>query len=340
MSLIWAWTSERNVRAKRARAGRLNTPVISVGGITMGGAGKTPLVNYLAERLNRLGAQPAILTRGYRRRSIEPSILIEAGHPAPVSVTGDEAQMFVVSGQAHLGIGADRLATGRLLEEKLHPGVFLLDDGFQHVRLARDLDLVAIDALIPFGGGSTFPLGALREPMSGLERASAFVIMRAAREREYRGLVDQLRAWNAHAPIFRARLEPRGWVNYMSRVVEQPACPVAAFCGLANPSSFWATLRALRMSPDFHWSFDDHHPYSCTELERLADQARAHGSRVLLTTQKDAMNLPESAPGVLEHYGVSLYWLKIGVQIEQEDRLLELIESKLRTSALAGGQGS
>jgi tetraacyldisaccharide 4'-kinase len=296
----------------------------------MGGAGKTPLVDYLAERLHHLGANPAILTRGYRRQSIEPSILVEAGHSVPVSVTGDEAQIFVNSGNAHIGLGADRLATGRLLEEKLHPGVFLLDDGFQHARLARDLDLVAIDALHPFGGGSSFPLGALREPMNGLSRAGAFIIMRAAPERNYEGLVQQLRSWNPQAPIFRARLEPRGWINYMTRNLEQPACPVAAFCGLANPASFWATLRNLHLSPSFHWSFDDHHPYSCTELERLADQARSHGSRVLLTTQKDAMNLPESAPGVLEHYGVSLYWLKIGVHVEREDELLGLIESKLR----------
>ena len=98
-------------------------------------------------------------------------ILMEAGQRAPVRVTGDEAQIFVQSGYAHLGIGADRFAAGRLMETKFQPDVFLLDDGFQHVQLARDLDIVVIDALNPLAGGAAFPLGALREPVSALERA-------------------------------------------------------------------------------------------------------------------------------------------------------------------------
>jgi len=247
-----------------------------------------------------------------------------------VRVTGDEAQIFVQSGCAHLGLGADRFQTGRLLEEKYQPGVFLLDDGFQHVQLRRDLDLVLIDALNPFAGGAIFPLGALREPMSALARAGAFVIMRAAPGRQYEGVRQQLRRWNARAPIFRARVEPRGWVNFSSRVREQPLeGPMAAFCGLANPASFWGTLRSLGLPPVFHWAFRDHHQYTSTQLERLAAQARMHGASILLTTEKDAMNLPESTPGLLENARVSLYWLKIGLQIENEDQLLMLIEAKL-----------
>jgi 3-deoxy-D-manno-octulosonic-acid transferase len=331
---IWALESSRRLRRKAARARRLSTPVISVGGISMGGAGKTPLVNHLSERLSELGAHPAILTRGYRRQSIETTILIGAGQPAPVRVTGDEAQIFVQSGYAHLGLGADRFATGRLLEEKYQPGVFLLDDGFQHVGLQRDLDLVVIDALNPFAGGAGFPLGALREPMSALARAGAFVIMRAAPGRRYEGLRRQLRAWNAHAPIFRARLEARDWVNYGTSQPE-PLLegPVVAFCGLANPASFWGTLRSLHVPPVFHWAFRDHHHYSCEQVQRLAAQARMHGSGVMLTTEKDAMNLPESAPDVLASAGVNLYWLKIRVQVENEDQLLDLIESKMQSAS-------
>jgi tetraacyldisaccharide 4'-kinase len=191
---------------------------------------------------------------------------------------------------------------------------------------------VVIDALSPFAGGAVFPLGALREPMSALSRAGAFVIMRAAHGRLYEGLRRQLRALNAHAPIFRARLEPRDWVNYGTRKPEQlPEGPVAAFCGLANPHSFWGTLRSLCLPPVFRWSFDDHHHYLCEQVQRLAAQAQMHGSSVLLTTEKDAMNLPESASRVLEHAGVNLYWLKIGVQVEDEDQLLDLIESKMRS---------
>ncbi len=157
---------------------------------------------------------------------------MEAGEPAPVSFTGDEAQIFVQSGYAHAGIGADRFVTGRLLEEKYRPDIFLLDDGFQHTRLRRDLDLVLIDALNPFGGGAVFPLGNLREPLSALSRAGAFVIMRAAPEREYAGIVRQLRVFNPPAPIFRARLEHRYWVDYRTR--------------LPHPLAGWADSGVLR----------------------------------------------------------------------------------------------
>jgi 3-deoxy-D-manno-octulosonic-acid transferase len=322
----WAVVSAWRQRHKIESARRLATPVVSIGGISMGGAGKTPMVDHLAERLSQTGHHPAILTRGYRRRSIETSILVEAGEPAPVSFTGDEAQIFVQSGYAHSGIGADRFVTGRLLEEKYRPDVFLLDDGFQHTRLRRDLDLVLIDALNPFGGGAVFPLGNLREPLSALSRAGAFVIMRAAPEREYAGIVRQLRAFNPRAPVFRARLVHRHWMNYRTRLPHPSLeAPIAAFCGLANPASFWGTLRALRLQPVFHWAFDDHHHYTCAQVERLAAQTKMHGSNVMLTTEKDAMNLPDSTASVLEHAGIELYWLKIGVHIEKEDQLLELI---------------
>jgi 3-deoxy-D-manno-octulosonic-acid transferase len=331
---IWKLSSAQDLRRKTAASRRLSTPVISVGGISMGGAGKTPLVDHLSERLSERGYHPAILTRGYRRQSIETTILIGAGEAASVQVTGDEAQIFVQSGFAHLGVGADRFASGRLLEEKYQPDVFVLDDGFQHVRLQRDLDLVVIDALNPFAGGALFPLGALREPKSALARAGVFVIMRAAPGREYEGIRRELRAWNPRAPIFRARVEPRGWVNYSTRKIEEPPeGPVAAFCGLANPASFWGTLRSLGVPPVFHWAFDDHHHYSCDQVNRLAAQTQMHGSSVMLTTEKDAMNLPESAPGVLERAGVNLYWLNIGVHVDDEEELLQLIESKMRSAS-------
>jgi len=330
LAFVWGSVSELQQRRKIAHARRLATPVVSVGGISMGGAGKTPMVDYLAERLSDCGYHPAILTRGYRRRSIETSILVEAGESAPVSFTGDEAQIFVQSGYAHSGIGADRFVTGRLLEERYRPDIFLLDDGFQHTRLRRDLDLVVLDALNPFGGGAVFPLGNLREPLSALARADAFVIMRAAPEREYAGILRQIRALNPRAPIFRARLEYRHWVDYRTRQPRHSPgalldAPVAAFCGLANPASFWGTLRSLHLPPVFHWAFDDHHHYSCAQVERLAAQAKMHGSNVLLTTEKDAMNLPDSTVSILDHAGIEVYWLKIGVHLEKEDQLLELI---------------
>ena len=280
----------------------------------------------------RLGCIPRFSTRGYRRRSIETSILVEAGELAPVSFTGDEAQFFVQSGYAHSGIGSDRFATGRLLEERYRPDIFLLDDGFQHTKLRRDLDLVLIDALNPFGGGAVFPLGNLREPLTALSRAGAFVIMRAAPEREYVGIVRQLRALQSES----ADLSGAPGASFLGGLRHAPAEPFPRtgwwrhFCGLANPASFWGTLRSLHLPPVFHWAFDDHHHNSCAQVERLAAQAQMHGSNLFLTTEKDAMNLPESTPAILEHAGVQIYWLKIGVHVGKEDQLLELIGSKMQ----------
>jgi tetraacyldisaccharide 4'-kinase len=333
LAQFWTAGSAWSQRRSSARARHLDTPVVSVGGISMGGAGKTPMVDYLAERMRQRGRRPAILTRGYLRRSIEPSILVEAGGDVPARVTGDEAQIFVHSGHAHAGIGADRWSTGRLVEEKYHPHLFLLDDGFQHRRLARDLDIVLIDALNPFAGGAVFPLGNLREPLRGLARADAFVLMRAAPERGYRGIRDRLAELNPTAPIFRGRIEPRYWVNTRTGQPEHPPeAPAAAFCGLANPASFWRTLRTLGIAPVFTWTFDDHHRYQCAEVQRLAAQARMHGAPFLLTTEKDAMNLPERAAEILRDASIELYWLKIGIQVEREEALLELIESRLTST--------
>jgi 3-deoxy-D-manno-octulosonic-acid transferase len=334
LAAIWAAATAWDQGRKRAGAKRLTTPVVSVGGISMGGAGKTPLVDHLSGRLRERGHHPAILTRGYRRQSIENTIVIEAGAPASVRFTGDEAQIFVQSGRAHIGIGADRFAGGRVLEEKYQPDIFLLDDGFQHAQLARDLDLVVIDALKPFAGGAVFPLGALREPQEALARAGAFVIMRARPERAYEGIRRQLRVWNPRAPIFRARVKPRHWVNYSTGEPNpSPQGPAAAFCGLANPAGFWSTLRTLGIQPAVHWAFADHHHYTCTQIERLAAQARMHGSNLMFTTEKDAMNLPEGAVKILVEANVELYWLKIGVQVDGEDELIGLIESKMLESS-------
>jgi tetraacyldisaccharide 4'-kinase len=171
----------------------------------------------------------------------------------------------------------------------------------------------------------------LREQLTALESADAFVIMRAAPDREYTSIREQLHAYNSKAPVFRAAIEPRYWVHDRTQNPgHPPEGPVAAFCGLANPAAFWETLDAQRIRPAFSWEFGDHHSYRWKELQRLAAQARMHGSQVLLTTEKDAMNLPERAAEILMEASVDLYWLRIGLQVQEEARLLELVESKLR----------
>lgn len=335
LSLMWSL----GVRWKRARAMArcrpLNTPVVSVGGISMGGAGKTPCVLFLAERINAAGAQPAILTRGYRRRYPEKSTILPAGASARTSLTGDEAQLFLRTGVGPLGIGADRYATGALLESRFHADVILLDDGFQHWRLERQLDIVLIDALDPFAGDALFPMGRLREPLAALERADVFLITRAEPGRPLDGIAARLRRHNCRAPIFRSRLVPLEWVDLETGLAREASslrsARAAAFCGLANPSSFWQTLAELGHSPASRWAFTDHHHYRPRELRSLASQARATDSEVLLTTEKDLVNLPASAAELIAP--LRLYWLRIAMVVEDEEAFLAIIHEQLRESA-------
>ena len=312
------------------RQSRLATPVISIGGLAVGGTGKTPLVLWLAERLKERGIQPAILTRGYRRRAAEPHTVLAPGERAPVERTGDEAQMYVRAGIGPLGIGADRAGAGRLIEERFAPDAFLLDDGFQHWRLDRTLDIVVLDALDPFGGGAPIPLGRLREPLAALGRADAIVVTRTAPGDDIAAIEARVRKYNAKAPVFASRVAVRGWRDAAGDAASLPP-RAAAFCGLGNPDSFWRTLRELGVAPVWRRAFGDHHRYSRQELAAMAAQARAAGAEALLTTEKDAANLGAGWQEALG--GLAVLWLEIGIEIVQADALISLVEAPLSRSS-------
>ena len=298
------WRAGHAANIARTHAQKLGTPVISVGALAMGGAGKSPFVAHLAQKLADSGRTPAILTRGYGRKS-KLDVIVPRGGTAPVEQTGDEAQTYVRQAAAHVGIGGDRYEVGRRMERELNPDVFLLDDGFQHFRLHRDHDIVLIDALDPLGGG-VFPLGRLREPVSALARATAIVITRA--EGRHVGIERLIRRYNPRAAIFRAKVVALG---------ELPEGPVAAFCGLGQPRTFWRTLETLGIQAAPRLVFPDHHRYTARDLEEIGRQAAAAGAHALVTTEKDMMNLPAGAAPPLK-----VYCLRIGIEIENEAELL------------------
>lgn len=340
-ALSWVWRGAGSLKRawETARRKRMNTPVISVGNLSLGGTGKTPMVAWLAERLSAAGLRPAILMRGYRRGSRKDPLILAAGSSAPVERTGDEAQILMRSVRAPVGIGARRAEAGRVLEQHFHPDVFLLDDGFQHWRLERDLDIVLVDGLAPFGpNGEVVPLGCLREPLKALRRADAVVVTRADPGCPRRGIEAVIRRYNPRAPIFFSRVVAAYWEEMGTGVRwapgELPFSRVGAFCGLGNPASFWRTLRRLGYEPEFRVRFPDHHRYTASDWRRLRARAQAGGVEALVTTEKDVCNLSGE-----DLTGVRVCWLKIRIEVEGEERLLELLSHALcgAGAGLSGG---
>ncbi len=326
----WVWTAAGawNRRRNLLRRRKLEAAVISVGNITMGGTGKTPFVLYLAEQLKRAGHRPGILTRGYGRHSLDKRLILDPGAQVKTAQTGDEPQIFLRAAVAPLGIGVDRFETGRRLAERFQTDVMLLDDGFQHVRLDRQLDIVLIDALSPFGRGNVFPLGRLREPLEALARADAFVVTRSDSAPGTWDIERALRQYNPRAPVFRAHAVPEYWVDAATGAQipahEAPFSRAAAFCGLGNPEAFWNILRLLGIEIVDRIAFDDHHAYRPAEMSRLARQFLAAKAEAALTTEKDAINFSEGGLDLMQPLPV--YWLKIRVELDREAEFLALVE--------------
>jgi tetraacyldisaccharide 4'-kinase len=338
--LLWLparlWKSVAGRRGTAYASGRhgrrLGAFTISVGNLSAGGTGKTPVVLWLLEQLQARGRACAVLTRGYRRASPEKTTILEPGATASVAQTGDEAQILLRRFRLPLGIARDRYDAGAEIERRFQPGVILLDDGFQHQQLARDLDIVLIDVTAPFGGRELLPLGRLREPLFALARADVLLLTRAEPWERWDGLVDELRRYNSRAPVLFARIEPAALVDAATGV-ERPLTslagePAVAFCGVANPESFWQALDSIGVPIVERIRYRDHHHYSTSDLRRLEAAARRGGAAALVTTEKDLVNLPGPLP--------SLYWLKTRVVIPEAEQLLGLVPSRSAPRAREG----
>jgi tetraacyldisaccharide 4'-kinase len=323
LAQVWKWAGARRGERMLAQRAKLETPVVSIGNITMGGTGKTPMVLWLVSHLENA----AILTRGYGRQSPEKYLILEAGARSSPRNTGDEAQILLRAGVAALGIGPNRVRAGRLVERRFAPDVLILDDGFQHTRIARDLDVLLIDALNPFGGKEVFPLGRLREPLFALGRAGVFVITRTEHARNLAAIERELRRHNGRAPIFHARTRVDGWVDAATGSPAVPKLPAGAFCGLGNPRSFWRTLEASGIEPVERFEFADHHVYRPGEIRRMAAQLRAAGAESVLTTEKDVINLCDEWEGLFAP--VRVYWLRIEMEVERGEKLLGIVRAAI-----------
>ena len=354
MSLALAPLSILYGALARARAGlyrsgflkteRVGAPVISVGNLTAGGTGKTPLVEWVARAVAAEGLRACVLTRGYGREDESRRVVVSDGERVLASVRegGDEPVLLAESlaGVASVVCDRDRVAGARWAREQLGAQVFVLDDGFQHRRIARDLDIVTLDATEPWGGGHMLPRGLLREPVGALARADCVVITRS----DLTSDLESLRAEVARltdASVIASRVRTRGLRRIGERLatgVENTrtnvgsltdveslvaAGPVAAFCGVGNPRAFFEQLRMEGFDLRHTRPFPDHHAYTRDEVETLVREAEGVGARALLTTAKDAVKLRAHA------FTLPCYVVEVELEFEDEGSLRRLIKEAI-----------
>jgi tetraacyldisaccharide 4'-kinase len=277
---------------------RLDAPVISVGNLTVGGTGKTPCVAWLARMLRDAGHEVAILSRGYKRSS-EGRVEVSDGRGilCTPDESGDEPYLLAKSCPGvRVVVDRDRVAAGRWLAARARVSVFLLDDGFQHRRLHRDLDLVLVDGSEPLADAAMVPFGRLREPLTGLRRADVVLVTHGDRCRDRAAFAAALAEYaRPGTPVFFARHE----MTMLRRLDADETLPLTAFAGravaavsgIAKPSFFVTDLSSAGMTIALRRDFDDHHRYTQAEFADAANAARAAGAEAIVVTEKDAANL-------------------------------------------------
>ena len=288
---------------------RLPAPVISVGALTVGGAGKTPVVRYLAGRLRDAGYRPAVLSRGYGRKT---GAMRRATPGASWQEVGDEpASLASMLPDVPVVVGPSRTAAGRLAIERYGANVLLLDDGFQHRRTDRVVNIVVHDATVRSNPGRLLPAGPYREPLSSLQRAHALVLTRtdqarptefdSARLQTRSAAVDSARIKGEfpHLPVIETVYDSAG----LRRLADDTDLPpdwlsgreVLVLCGIANPASFVQTVTDAGGHVRGVLAYRDHHPFTSSDLDRAMSLAEATGVEWIVTTEKDAVRIPDHA---------------------------------------------
>ncbi len=310
------------LRELRLRAGwepvrRLRWPVVSIGSLSAGGSGKTPLTIALAQVLVRGGHAVDVLSRGYGRLN-RSAIRVDPGGAA--EDFGDEPLLMAQSAGVPVYVAAQRYEAGLLAEAGRSlpgaAGVHLLDDGFQHRQLHRDVDIVLLDARDWFAE-RLLPAGNLREPLSAVRRASVVAIP----AQDAPQLEHALRGHGWRAPVWR-----------LHRRMEVPALDgsVAAFCGIARPAQFFAGLDAAGMRVAARLAFPDHRRYTARDIDRIRAAIRATGASALITTEKDRVRL-----GRLE-LPLPLHTARLRVEIEDQPAALGWLQDRLTETSAPG----
>src|SRR5436309_10122208 len=281
------------------RTRRLPCPVISVGNLTLGGSGKTPLAELVARIVAELGGKPALLSRGYGRQTRGVQIVSDTdGVKLGARQGGDEPVLLAerLPG-VPVVVGESRYEAGRVAVERCGAQALVLDDGFQHRTLAKDLEILAVSGTTPWGNGRLFPRGVLREPMSALRRVDLAVVTNPPHEATAANIAASLRRHASPAIVLTGAYQ----VHALRHGTDGTALPpetltgrrVVALAGLASPAGFVTTLSSLGAIVAELVEFPDHHPYTEADLDRVRASVRRAGAGCVVTTEKDWMRLRE-----------------------------------------------
>ena len=294
--LAWLYSLAVRMRAALYRSGILKTvhlprPVVSIGNITVGGTGKTPVTSYIARFLLSRGYRVAVLSRGYGGSLEGQTCVVSDGATVMLSAreSGDEPYLLASTLPGLMVvIGTDRFAAGQLAMQQLSPEIFLLDDGFQHLRLHRDLNILLLDHARPFGNGWTLPAGILREPANAKKRAGLIVQTRCPEGAPTLASAGNIPNCNASHRI--VDFLPLSGSNPAAPVPAVP-CKALAFAGIADPTGFFEELRSLGFDLVHTVCYPDHMAYTEAGIAEMMGAMRHSGAEVAITTEKDGVKL-------------------------------------------------
>ncbi len=306
----------------------LPCPVISVGNLTLGGTGKTPLVIYLAKGLKERGLSVAILTRGYKGKMKEGLLIKDTQNISP-KILGDEPSLLIKTlDEIPVIIGSNRFRNAQVALKKFPIAGFLLDDGFQHLKLHRDIDILLIDSQIGFGDKNIFPRGILREPVSHLRRADIYLITKIINKDTSRLIEDEILRLKPFSIIFHSNYEPLFLINRKEEINDIESFygkNVMALSSIGNPYYFSHLLKECGMIVANEITFPDHHYYTDRDLTFIKEKVKQVDC--IVTTEKDMVKL-----NCLDIEQLPIYALRVEMRIwEEEDfynKIWEIFKSK------------
>jgi tetraacyldisaccharide 4'-kinase len=290
--------------------------VVSIGNLTVGGTGKTPFTIFLAKKWQERGYAVGIVSRGYRGTYKGPLRLVTDGQEIleKPETAGDEPYLMAqrLKGIPIL-VSSDRYKACRWLLERFDLDVILLDDGFQHIRLHRDLNILLVDATNPFGNGALLPRGALREPLSEVRRADVVIFTRSEDADDASEWISEIERFGR--PCIRTTFQPTRLIHVVNGTSLPPSTlvkePVLGFCGIGNPDSFAMLLKRLGGDLREQVIFRDHHSYQRSDLEKIRKEAAQLGVKWVITTEKDAVKIKALLPKDFEVWALRvdiIFW--------------------------------